>query len=886
MKFNMPPPARLALVPSPKTLAAFGAALPLLAVSAYGQDLEGSQGPSRGTFLAQQPTFEAGSSALPDQPLSFLENVGQWGSTARFAARKGPVTIGVELDALVVSVEREAGLSTTRFQFEGARSDVGLEPLDALPSRINMYSGNDPARWATGLVPHERLAYRGLYDGVDLLLRTQGGQLEYDVLLQPGADLDQFSVRCHGVDSLELDEDGGLLLLTNGETLRQSAPVTWSVGADGSHEPLECRFVLLGDLRYGFALSDRPDGQSVVIDPGLEWATFIGGTGDDDIYAMEKDSQGRLVASGHSASTGWALPGGTLNTAGDRDVFVMTFDPSLPAAQQVVWWTYFGGNSTEIGWDLKVNAAGDVFVTGGTLSTDFPTTANGLDSVRSGNSDGFVARLQAGTGTLLYSSYVGGNSIDITQQILLQEPAIVTLAGGTSSSDLPVTPNAYDPVRGGSRDIFISVFDLDQSGASSLQYMSYMGGSGIDGWINERQVDMAYTASGQLAIAGTAQSLDFVGGTTPSFGPTNNGGQDAFVALLDIGVAGPTALNYLTYVGTPGGDGVATLGIGPSGAIWVTGFTYDSSFPTTTGAAFRTWLGPAGFNDAWLVKIDPTLPPADQLLYSTLIPGSEGWDGTWQMKIDGNGTAFISGWTGDGAGTVGGMPVTCGAFDKSFGGLVDGYVMAITPNGTGIDDLHYLSYLGGSGRDFGSALLLEPGPGNPTVTMAVSTTSADNPVTPGAFQPAIGGGFDASILRLRLNPYLTCVSSPNSASPTGARICATGSVSLLDNALDLVVTDLPPNRFGFFLMSTIEVPAFALPAPSQGSLCLGTPIVRFLGSLQSSGTQGQVAFRPNLNNIPQPGPTLAVGDTAVFQFWYRDQGADSGTSNGVAVTLE
>lgn len=879
-------PATLTPIQLLRRFTLLGAVLPVLAGPAYSGDVSGSQGPSRGTQTAPLPSAGPGSSVLPDQPLAFLENVGQWDSTARFAARKGPVTIGVETHALVVNVEREAGTSTTRFEFEGARDDVRLEPLDALPSRVNMYSGNDPERWATGLVPHERLAYRELYEGVDLLLRTQAGQLEYDVLLQPGADLRQFSVRCHGVDSIALDDDGGLLLLANGETLRQSAPVTWAVGADGSHEPLECRFVLLGDSRYGFTLAERPDGSAVVIDPGLEWATFLGGTGEDDIFAMERDAQGRLIVCGHSASTGWALPGGTLNTNGARDAIVMAFDPTLPAAQQVVWWTYFGGDSNEIAWDLQINAAGDVFVTGGTQSANFPTTANAFDTTLGGFVDAYVTRLQAGSGALLYSSYVGGSRADRAHKLLLQEPATVTIAGGTSSVNLPVTANAHDSTRGGSRDLFIGVLDLDQSGAASLEYMSYLGGSAQDGWITERQVDIEYAANGQLAICGSAFSTDLGSGTAPTFSPTNHGGQDAFVALMDIGVAGPAAISYIAYIGSPAGDGIGTLEIGPSGAIWVTGFTYGSAFPTTPGAAFTTWLGPATFNDAWLVKIDPTLPPAEQLLYSTLIPGPDGYEATWDMVIDANGTAFITGWSGADGIVSNGLPVTCGAFDESFGGSFDGYFMALTPNGNGMDDLHYLSFVGGSGNDFGGALLLEPGPGTPTLIQAIATSSPDAPVTPGAFQGALAGERDGNIFQIRLNPYLTCASGPNSVSSAGARICATGSVALLDNTLDVGVTDLPANSLGYFLMSTNQVPAFALPAPSQGSLCLGTPVTRFIAFVQHSGAQGQVSFRPDLANIPPPGQVLVVGDTAVFQYWYRDIGGTSSTSNAVAVTLE
>ncbi len=844
---------------------------------------EASAGPM--AHFGQRPSASAteARAILSGLPLTFLENVGQWDSPARFAARRGPVTVAVEPHALTVTVERDGGFSTTGFHFEGAREDVVLEPLDPTPGLINMYSGSDRERWAEGLVAHERLAFRGLYDGIDVLLRTQDGHVEYDVLLAAGASLAPFTVRCDGVTGLSIDEEGGLLLETTDGVLRQSAPVTWAEMPDGTHEPIACRFVVVDETHYGFELPDRPAGHAVVIDPGLEWSTYLGGFGNDSFVAATRDSAGRLVAAGLTGSSGWALPGGVLATNGDLDCFIAVLDPTQPAASQVVWWTNFGGATREFIWDVAVNAADEVFVCGSTESANFPTTPGAFNATLKGVSDGFVARVAPGTGTLLYSSYVGGALEDRIHRLLLQEPATVTLGGTTLSPDLPTTPNAHDTTRNG-RDYFLSVFDLNQSGPAALQYMSYFGGSHLDGWLTERQMDIAFTPGGELILCGSTRSSDLPSGAA-SFSPNLVGGQDAFVSIIDLTVPGPAAVLYTAYLGSSGGDGGTNVAVDPTGGIIVTAFSYDAGFPTTSGAVNTAFKGPSGFNDAVLMKIDPSLPVASQFVYSTFVSGL-GYEGFWDIKVSNNGTVFGSCFTGAQGLQLNDLPVTVGAYQETFAGETDGVLLALTPAGNGLDDLHYLTYLGGSAWGTTRDILADTTSGTPVVRGVGGTNSSDFPTTPGAYQAAIGAGIDGVAFQLRFNPYYVCVAGANSVSPNGARVSAGGSFTLADNALNLAVTNLPQNSVGYFLMSTTGVPAFALPPPSGGSLCLGGTIVRFAAFVQNSGTQGEVSFSPDLANIPPPGMPLIPGDTTHFQYWYRDVGSTSNTSNGVAITLD
>ena len=237
-------------------------------------------------------------------PLTFVENAGQWDTPARFVAAMGATVIRVEEGGILVDARPGQGDERLllSFDFVGARD--GVEPVgeEALPGVRNYLLGNDPERWRTAVPGYARVVYPDLYAGVDLRLREAAGRLEYDLLLAPGADPSQVVVHCAGVSGIAVDEDGGLELETPLGTLRQTPPVSWTVLPSGEREPLECRFRRVDETSYGFHLAGREADLPVVIDPGLEWATFLGGSDRDEPFGMTRRANGELVVVGMTAS--------------------------------------------------------------------------------------------------------------------------------------------------------------------------------------------------------------------------------------------------------------------------------------------------------------------------------------------------------------------------------------------------------------------------------------------------------------------------------------------------------------------------------------------------------------------------------------------------------
>jgi hypothetical protein len=830
------------------------------------------------------------SAALAATPFQFLENRGQWDSPARFIGTKGRTSVFVEPHALTIAVAGDSAGDAppvTRFVFEGALESSRVAGEGPLPGSFNFYSGGgaDAVR-AEGVRPFANVLLTDVYTGIDVRLREHGDRLEYDLLLAPGAELGDIIVRCEGIERLAVDECGRLLLHTSaGAVLEQSAPTTWAELPDGTRRALECNYVLLGENRYGYELPVREAELPVVIDPGLEWSTLLGGAGFEIGFALEHDPTGRIIVAGASESVGWAPPGVGApysQSAGDYDSFVAILDPSASGPAQFVWWTYFGGPGTDYIYAIESNAAGEIFAVGDTWLSGFPVTPNAFDvSFGGGISDGFLTVLNPVAGSLVYSTYLGGSGRDTAQRVLLEEPSRVTVAGATDSFNFPTTPIAHDATFGGVRDIFLAVLDLTQVGTSALQYSTYLGGSERDAHLTERQIDLERSSNGLINLVSSSFSADFPV-TANAYQPVYLGGQDLVFVQLDTTVSGPAAIVYSTFIGSNGGDGGTQIDLDPAGGFVLGGFSYSANFPTTVNAAFPAFVGPPPRNDAWLAKFDPLL--SSPLKYATFVTGS-GYEGFWDFEVAANGTIFGVGFTGDNGLQTNDFPVTCGAFDTTFNGEVDGFILALSPAGRGLDDLNYLSYMGTAGYDEAVDLLVESTVGTPILVIGGSA-DAGLATTPGAGQPMFGGSRDGFVLRIRLNPYAMCHANASSFSPDGARLCGSGSTVLAAAAFDLVVTDLPQNSLGYFLMSKNQVAPFPIVAPSQGVLCLGSPIARFSNFVLNSGTLSTVTLRPNLTNIPPPAGPLAPGETAYFQYWYRDFGSVSNTSNGIAVTFD
>ncbi len=416
------------------------------------------------------------------------------------------------------------------------------------------------------------------------------------------------------------------------------------------------------------------------------------------------------------------------------NAFVTKFNPSGSA---LVYSTYLGGSGNDGGSSIAVDGSGNAYVTGGTSSTDFPTTPGAFQTT---GTPGFVTKLSPAGSGLVYSTYLSGGG---SSGIAVDSAGDAYVTGTTiCPNTFPTTPGAFQTTcTNGTYTGFVAKFN---SAGSALIYATFLGG-GVD----QGSGYTTLTVSSGIAVDNIGNAY-LAGWTTSTTFPTTPGafqtvcsvcGQqinNAFVTKLD-----PTgsSLVYSTYLGggiEAYGQGISVDG---SGNAYVTGYT-GGDFPVTPGA-FQTTIG--GSADAFVTKFNPS---GSALVYSTYLGGS-GQDFGSGIAVDSAGNAYVTGYTQSKY-----FP-RMNPLQKFYGGgFYDAFVTRFNPTGSA---LVYSTYLGGSGLDVGSSIAVD-GSGNAYVTG--STSSADFPTTPGAFQTTCCGAFVAKIF-IAAATTTRLASSPN-----------------------------------------------------------------------------------------------------------------------------
>jgi len=346
----------------------------------------------------------------------------------------------------------------------------------------------------------------------------------------------------------------------------------------------------------------------------LLYSTYLGGSGSDSGYGIAVDTLGNAYVTGETRSTDLpTTPGAIQTTYGGScvncvgDAFVTKLDATGSA---LVYSTYLGGSSGDEGFGIAVDAAGSAYVTGGTGSADFPTTAGAFQTTYGGG-DAFVTKLNATGTALVYSTYLGGSRGDGGFGIAVDAAGSAYVTGATTSIDFP-TANPLQAAYGGGgiyggADAFVT--KLNATG-TALVYSTYLGGSG-----NDYGSGIAVDAAGSAYVTGATNSTDFptanpsqaaYGGGVPEGG--GNYGSDAFVSKLD---ATGSALLYSTYLGGSDNEYGRGIAVDTAGAAYVTGFTKSTDFTagctapcTVLDGTFNGRSGPFGLPyDAFVAKI-------------------------------------------------------------------------------------------------------------------------------------------------------------------------------------------------------------------------------------------------------------------------------------------
>jgi hypothetical protein len=461
---------------------------------------------------------------------------------------------------------------------------------------------------------------------------------------------------------------------------------------------------------------------------------------------------------------------------------------SVAGEADLVWSTFLGGGSDDSGYRIAVDNTCNIYVTGWTESSDFPTISGVFDTTHNSSADAFVAKLSSTGNALEYATFIGGSDIDRSDGIAVDSDGNTYISGHSNSSDFPTTGNAFDEILNGSSDAFVTklnslgdellystflgggnsefgqditidgarnayiightyssnfpttaeAFDTTYNGnfdifvtklnsiGSDLYYSTFIGGSAAE-WGHGIAVD----SIGNAYIAGQTNSVDFPS-TIGTFDTTHNGGQDVFVVQLN---SSGSNLNYATYLGGGGSDIGYDIILDNSLYAYITGETNSTDFPTTAAAFDSSYNAKS---DAFIVKLNPM---GNTLDYATFLGGSEN-DEAGGIAVDNSGSIYVTGRTNSLN-----FPVTPGAFDSTQNGSYDIFMAQLNDIG---DNLVYATFMGGSDTEVGDWTYYHAGitiDKFNDVYMTGSTRSSDFPTTSGAYDMTFNGAVDVFIAK-------------------------------------------------------------------------------------------------------------------------------------------
>ncbi len=664
-------------------------------------------------------------------PLSFEANQGQTDSRVKFVARGSGYTLFLTCGEAVLALgttqhskqknpaPREA---VVQMKLLGANPASVVTGTEQLPGRSNYFIGNDAKKWSTDVPNYARVRYQGIYPGVDLIYYGNQGQLEYDFLVAPGSDpkairwnvapgLVPAAKRRTRETPLRIDGNGDLVVKLNGGEIRFHTPVAYQDAAAGTPEVkvesrkfIDAGYVLEAKNQVGIRLSAYDKTRPLVIDPVMWYSSYLGGSGPDQAASIAVDSANNVYVAGFTQSLDFPkvnqIPGACQVgcDSGNDDAFVTKIDPS---GKTLVYSSYLGGSGGDSASAIAVDSAGNVYLTGGGNSSDFPRVNQiagaCLGSCGHGsNNDAFVTKINAAGNALVYSSVIGGSGDEDDggfAGIAVDSAGNAYLTGNTNSTDFPQVnqiPGACNGTCGsGSTDVFVTKVNAP---GSALVYSSYLGGSGTDIGFG-----IAVDGAGNAYLTGLIGSLDFprIHQISGACNGSCGAGTNYDVYATKINAAG-SALVYSSYLGGSEDDYGRGIAVDSSGNAYLAGRASSSDFPVVNqipGAC------PGNSCSAFAAKINAA---GTEFVYSSRFGGTNGVGQAHAIAVDNAGSAYVTGETQASDfprlnQIIGACLGSCGT-----GANVDGFVTKIDAAGSG---LVYSSYLGGSGDDNGGSFV-------------------------------------------------------------------------------------------------------------------------------------------------------------------------------------
>lgn len=727
--------------------------------------------------------------------LEFAENKGQWGDSFQYRVELGYGAYFLHPDGFTVlkhdtsdyaramlklhKNERKENLSTEskpatvfsdfmirshayRVRFLGANKNAVSVPENPIQEHINYFLGDDPSRWKSGLSSYSRVTYQDVYPNIDVTYKSEAGNLKYDIIVHPGADLSKVRLYYDGADKLLID-NGRLVIRTSTGQTRELDPYSYQV-VGGLKRQVSCKYVVKG-REVRFEVKGYDPTQPLVIDPTLVFGSYTGSRSSNFGFTATPGPDRSFFAGGIVFGSQYPTTAGAFQSVfgrGGVDIAITRFSPNGNAR---MYSTFLGGNGDDIPHSMIADPSGNLVVLGRTNSSDYPRKGYSSGNVR--GIDIVVTKLNATGTALIGSSIIGGSGMDganidgaisagtcsslvynygdnSRSEVVLDDVGNIYIAASTKSTDFPLV-NPVQTSNGGGQDAVVCKLDPN---LNTLLFSTYLGGGDDDGGfcIKVRPV------SNEIYVAGPTLSKDFPGNKSGTIGAVPSQKMDGYVAVIPNNGG---SIIRSTYLSTPEADVVYGLQFDKNG------------FPYVMGISLGSWpvLNAAYSNPGAKQFISKLRPDLSGYEYSTVFGTNSPIPNISPVAflVDRCENVYVSGWGGqlepcapaDGcfdfrtAGTFG-MPITSDAIKRTTDNS-DFYFIVIQKNASRLLFGSFAGQSGGEGDhvDGGTSRFDERG----AIYQAVCANCGGNtvcppisipfPITPGVVGPrngALGSG--------------------------------------------------------------------------------------------------------------------------------------------------
>lgn len=561
------------------------------------------------------------------QNLEFIENKGQWDDRVKFKSDLGGSVFFLQQQGYKVLLNNKEDLEAIadyfsghnhnkkvsevprnlsspgpekktilrshayEVKFLGASATAKIIPDKPIDTYNNYFYGNDPSKWKTDCKLYRAVVYENLYPGIDARYYTAGGNLKYDLIVHPNADISKIALQFTGVNGLSV-KNGNLIVKTSVGDITEMRPYCYQV-SDKGRSDVDAKYVVEGNT-VKFKINSYSMSSTLVIDPTLIFASFTGSLTDNWGYTATYDGAGNLYAGGIAFGSGYPTSTGSFQTdfgGGTNEGLMSGYDAAIIKLSSNgvnrIFATYLGGSSNEQPHSMIVDNTGSLIVAGRTNSSNFPVVSPNFGP--GGLFDIFITKFTADGRTIIGSRRIGGRQDDgvnvrskeiagpisttrnygddARSEVIVDNANNIYLVSCTQSGDFPVTSGVLQSTNAGNQDGVVIKASPD---LGNILFSTFLGGGGDDATF----VLALHPSSNNIYIAGATTSTN-LRGTSGNNGPiifsTSRGGAtDGFVTIINNS---GTAIVKTVYVGTNGVDMVYGIQIDKFGFPYITGTT-------------------------------------------------------------------------------------------------------------------------------------------------------------------------------------------------------------------------------------------------------------------------------------------------------------------------